>query len=225
MVGAAARLLIATTVVGAVACAESGPAVAPPAHVEAPIASASEARTEPTAEVAWGKADAAAAPTVDGQRADAGDRPVTFDRWRAAVEDYRGVVRVGNQTALNTSTIAFASYLSAMHNRIHPELAALVASSSGALPPDPNGYTRVEIVLDDRGRIARMGIVRSSGVTAFDVLALESVDRAQPFGAPPAAILSPDQRVYVHWELHRGGDDPCNTRGAQPFLLNVRAQP
>ena len=66
-----------------------------------------------------------------------------------------------------------------------------------------------------------MGIVKTSGITAFDIAALDSVDRAQPFGPAPSAIVSADGNVYLHWEFHRDEVYACSTMNARPFLLNV----
>jgi TonB family protein len=84
--------------------------------------------------------------------------------------------------------------------------------------------TNLEIVLSqDDGRIVRMGITKTSGVTAFDVAALESVQRASPFGPPPREIISPDGNVYFHWEFHRNPQYACTTYFARPYML--RGQP
>jgi len=65
--------------------------------------------------------------------------------------------------------------------------------------------------------------VKTSGITAFDVAALDSVQRASPFGPAPSAIISPDGRVYLHWEFHREEAIACSTINASPFMLNVPA--
>jgi TonB family protein len=155
-------------------------------------------------------------------------RPVGIERWRSAIENYVPSVKAGNQTALNTARSPFASYLNQVHARIHPIFADAFLASLDALPASnpmnrPEIYTSLEIVLDrEQGRIQRMGVTRTSGVTAFDVAALESVSRAQPFGPPPEVILSPDGNVYFHWEFHRGVE-ACGTANAHPFML--RTQP
>jgi len=155
-------------------------------------------------------------------------RPVGIERWRSAIENYVPSVKPGNQTALNTARSPFASYLNQVHNRIHPIFADGFLASLDSLPASnpmnrPEIFTSLEIVLDrEQGRIQRMGVTRTSGVTAFDVAALESVSRAQPFGAPPEVILSPDGNVYFHWEFHRGVE-ACGTANAHPFML--RTQP
>jgi outer membrane biosynthesis protein TonB len=154
-------------------------------------------------------------------------RPSGIERWRSAIENYVPSVRPGNQTALNTAAVPFASYLNQIHNRIHPIFADTFLASLDQLPAsDPMNrgeiYTSLEIVVDhEDGKITRMGVTRTSGVTAFDVAALDSVSRAQPFGTPPREIVSPDGNVYLHWEFHRGVE-ACGTANAHPYMLKVQ---
>lgn len=153
--------------------------------------------------------------------------PIGIERWRSAIENYVPSVKPGNQTALNTAAVPFATYLAQIHNRIHPIFADNFLSYLDSLPAsNPMNrqeiYTSLEIVVDhDQGRITRMGVTHTSGVTAFDVGALESVSRAQPFGAPPPEIVSPDGNVYLHWEFHRDAQ-ACGTMNAHPFILRVQ---
>jgi hypothetical protein len=153
-----------------------------------------------------------------------------FERWRNAIENYVSSVKPGNQTALNTAAVPFASYLNTIHNRIHPIFADSFLGSLDNLPKshpmnDPKIITRLEIVVSPKeGRIVKMGIVKTSGITAFDIAALDSVHRAQPFGPAPGAIVSPDGNVYLHWEFHRDEVFACSTMHARPFLLNVPAK-
>jgi TonB family protein len=151
-----------------------------------------------------------------------------FDRWRSAIENYVSSVKPGNQTSLNTARVPFASYLNGMHNRIHPIFADGFLESLDTLPPshpmnDQHLVTRLEIVLTKEGHLRRMGIVKTSGLTAFDIAALDAIDRAQPFGPAPSAIISPDGNVYLHWEFHRDEVFACSTQGAMPFILNSPA--
>jgi TonB family protein len=149
-----------------------------------------------------------------------------FERWRSAIENYVSSVKEGNQTALNTAAVPFASYLNGMHNRIHPLFAESFLESLDSLPPshpmnDKHLVTKLEIVLTREGHLKKMGIVKTSGITAFDIAALDAVDRAQPFGPAPSAIVSPDGNVYLWWEFHRDEVYACSTQGARPFILNT----
>jgi hypothetical protein len=151
-----------------------------------------------------------------------------IERWRSAIENYVPSVKPGNQTALNTARVPFASYLNTIHNRLHPIFADSFLASLDSLPGShpmnrPQISTNLEIVLDQaEGRIVRMGITKTSGVTAFDIAALESVHRAQPFGPPPREIVSPDGNVYFHWEFWREPYFACSTYFARPFILKVK---
>jgi len=151
-----------------------------------------------------------------------------FERWRSAIENYVSSVKPGNQTSLNTARSPFATYLNGMHNRIHPIFAEAFLGSLDGLGREnpmnnPRIYTRLEIIVTRTGHVVKMGVVKTSGITAFDIAALDSVQRASPFGPAPTAIVSPDGRVYLHWEFHREEAIACSTINASPFMLNVPA--
>lgn len=155
---------------------------------------------------------------------------VGLEKWRSAIENYVPGVQPGNQTALNTAAKPFAGYLNRIHQRLHPLFADEFLASLDELPRDHEMNrdlrTFLEIVVSrEDGRLVRMGVTRASGSTAFDVGALESVQRAAPFGAPPGEIVSPDGNVYLHWEFHRNPNYACTTYNARPYLLRVAPTP
>ena len=151
------------------------------------------------------------------------------NRWRDALENYQSNIKPGNQVPLASSREDFAHYLIFMHNRIHPVFADGFESSLATLPCDhplnnPRLIVRLEIVVTPDGRVSRMGVVRTSGVADFDRAALESVDRAQPFGQVPKSIRSPDGLTYMQWEFYRSEIYACSTMGARPFILQEAPQ-
>jgi hypothetical protein len=171
---------------------------------------------------------------ADGQRRRSQHRgswhTMGLEKWRSAIENYVATVQPGNQTALNTARVPFASYLNRIHQRLHPVFAEEFLSSLDQLPRDnvlnQDLHTFLEIVVSrDDGHLVRMGVTRASGSTAFDVGALESVQRAAPFGPPPKEIVSPDGNVYLHWEFHRNPVYACSTYFARPYLLRVAPKP
>jgi hypothetical protein len=156
-------------------------------------------------------------------------RAVGIEKWRSAIENYVPSVKPGNQTALNTARVPFATYLNTIHNRLHPIFADSFLASLNSLPSshpmNRDISTNLEIVLhQEDGRVVRMGVTKTSGVTAFDIAALESVQRASPFGAPPREIVSPDGNVYFHWEFWRNQYYACSTYFARPYMLKVKPQ-
>jgi hypothetical protein len=147
-----------------------------------------------------------------------------FGKYKAAIENYEPGVKLGNQTALNAAQSVFATYLNTIHNRLHPIFAEEFLASLDNLPDkhsfNKNLVTHIEIVLSkDEGKIVRMGVTSASGMTAFDIVALNSMQRSSPFGKAPDAIVSHDGKVYLHWEFHRDPFDACSTRNAFPYLL------
>jgi hypothetical protein len=158
-------------------------------------------------------------------------KKVGLERWRSAIENYVPGVKPGNTTALNTAASPFAVYLNDIHNRIHPIFADTFLGSLSRLPASdplnrPDLVAHIEIIVSKLdGSLVRTGVVKPSGVTAFDISALESILQASPFGTPPSAIVSPDGNVYLHWEFYRNPDFACSTYFAHPFLLKSAPTP
>lgn len=189
-----------------------------PTDATAPAQESPVAATSPPRWAAPPASAAAAAPSASTAPAESTPPPVSS-------------VRLGNQTALNTARVPFATYLVALHNRIHPLFADGFLASLSSLPAghplsEPKLHTVIEIAIEGAdGSIAKAVILRPSGVTDFDKAALDSVMRAAPFGPAPAATRSSDGRVYVHWEFHRDPAVSCSTINARPFLLTLSKMP
>ncbi len=120
--------------------------------------------------------------------------------------------------------VSFARYLNGMHARIHAFFGDSFLESLASAPAtdpmnDADLHTRLEIVVDRTGKVVRFGVVRTSGLAAFDAVVLEALDRAQPFDRPPAEIVSADGNVYMHWIFFRDERCACSTMNARPFLL------
>lgn len=151
-----------------------------------------------------------------------------WERFRAAIEHYDVQARPGNQTALNTRADPFAAYIAAVHLRIHPRFAEgfLVRPPStvaAALATNPEMHTKLEIGIDAQGRVARIGVIATSGDILFDFGAYNSVMTAQPFGATPEAIRSPDGLVYMHWSFY-ANHRQCGTFNAEAYILARAAE-
>ena len=57
-----------------------------------------------------------------------------FERFLPDIENYDPSVKLGNQTALNAAQSAFATYLSTIHNAIHPIFADEFLALLNGLP-------------------------------------------------------------------------------------------
>lgn len=156
-------------------------------------------------------------------------RAERWRRFRAAIESYDVRVRPGNQTALNTRADPFASYIAAMHRRIHPRfaqgfLSRMPSTVAEAFRANPNMHTRLELGVDAQGSVHHVTVVATSGDTLFDLGAFEAVMGAQPFPVPPDAIQSPDGLVYLQWGFFRNHRQ-CGTFNARPYILADAPRP
>jgi hypothetical protein len=155
-------------------------------------------------------------------------REKTWNEFRAAIENYAPGVKPGATTALNAAASPFATYIAAVHRRIHQEFADRFLRSlpiGGSPYQDPMLMTKLEIVLNRDGSVHRIGVVRSSGLLPFDFGAFNSVLRGQPYAPAPSSILSGDGRVYFHWGFYRN-QRQCGTFNAEPYILpNPRGTP
>jgi hypothetical protein len=155
-------------------------------------------------------------------------REKTWNEFRAAIENYAPGVKPGATTALNAAASPFATYIAAVHRRIHQEFADGFLRSlpiGGSPYQDPTLMTKLEIVLNRDGSVHRIGVVRSSGLLPFDFGAFNSVLRGQPYAPAPSSILSGDGRVYFHWGFYRN-QRQCGTFNAEPYIVpNPRGTP
>lgn len=155
-------------------------------------------------------------------------REKTWGEFRAAIENYVPGVKPGATTALNAAASPFATYIAAVHRRIHQEFADRFLRSlpiGGSPYQDPTLMTKLEIVLNQDGSVHRIGVVKSSGLLPFDFGAFNSVLRGQPYPPAPSSILSGDGRVYFHWGFYRN-QRQCGTFNAEPYILpNPRGTP
>ena len=144
-------------------------------------------------------------------------------RVRSAVENFIPEVAPGNQTALNTRAAPFAAYIARMHRSIHElwgfgQLEEWEEKSGSSPFNNQNLVTELEIVLNGDGTVDRVGVVRPSGLTAYDVAAVDVVYSAGPYPDPPRAIRSANGKIYLHWHFHRDGRQ-CSPAFADPYIL------
>jgi hypothetical protein len=144
-------------------------------------------------------------------------------RVKSAVENFIPEVQPGNQTTLNTRAAPFAAFIARMHRSIHElwgfgQLEEWEEKSAGSPFNNRNLVTELEIVLNGDGTVERVGVVRTSGLTAYDVAAVDVVYSAGPYPDPPRAIRSSNGKIYLHWHFYRD-ERQCSPAYADPYIL------
>jgi hypothetical protein len=146
-----------------------------------------------------------------------------LDAVKSSLENFVPAIRPGNQTALKTRAHPYALYLARMHRRIH-ELWGFgfleELDGKGADYPlnNQNLWTNLEISVNPDGTLHKIMIAKTSGLTEFDVAAVDAVLSAGPYDTTPEAIRSVDGRIYLRWGFYRNGRQ-CSTANAEPYIL------
>ncbi len=143
---------------------------------------------------------------------------------KSSLENFTPEVRPGNQTALKTRAAPFAVYLARMHQSIHERwgfgfLEDLASKRASHPLNNPELMVQLEIVVNADGSLHKTTIVRTSGLSTFDVAAIDVIYSSAPFEPPPEVIRSPDGRAYMHWGFYRN-ERQCGTFNAEPFILS-----
>ncbi|MCG5055903.1 MAG: energy transducer TonB [Myxococcales bacterium] len=176
-------------------------------------------------EYLFGEHDDAARALADKQRSTHKGRfTQRLEQGRAALENFIPEVQPGNQTALNARAAPFAAFIAAMHRTIHQLWGWGFLDDLAGRPHtdplnNPNLLTKLEIVLGPDGTIDNVKVIRTSGLSMFDVAAVDVVHSAGPYPEPPREIHSKNGKVYLHWTFHRD-ERQCATFGAEPYIID-----
>lgn len=149
---------------------------------------------------------------------------------RASLENMIPEVKPGNHTSVNAHPAVYAGYMASIHRKIHERwandyLMALDTSYPRSHPlQNPMLHVLLEFVIEAKsGKFEAVNIVRSSGELMFDA---EAVDTAWAVGDrpnPPPQIVSPNGKIYVHWNFWRDGRQ-CGVFGASIFIVDDKGQ-
>jgi hypothetical protein len=99
-------------------------------------------------------------------------------------------------------------YLEQVYPSLRAAWSAFLEDARLRLPPDhplnsPTLETRVEIVVDRAGGLVEVRRLTGSGHADFDLVAEEIARDAAPLPAPPAELVSDDDRLYLTWLFAR----------------------
>ncbi len=103
-------------------------------------------------------------------------------------------VESGELTALNTKKWKFASFFNRMKRQVaqnwHPDQVYLRRDPTGKVYGTKNRVTVLEVALAPGGKLAKVVVLKESGVAFLDAEAIAAFERAQPFPNPPTGLIS-----------------------------------
>ena len=148
---------------------------------------------------------------------------------KGSLENMITEIKPGNHTSVNAKRSVYVGYINALHRRIHERWANDFLISLDVTYPrssplqDPNLNTTLEFVIDAKsGEFEAVNVVKSSGEIMFDS---EAINTAWSIGRrpnPPPQIVSPNGKIYVHWNFWRDGRQ-CGVMHASIYLMKEDA--
>lgn len=126
----------------------------------------------------------------------------------SATQDYLKDVDQGLETLLNAREFKYYSY----YNRIRRQLSqhwepkvrvkmSQMFKQGRFLASATDRVTKLIVVLDKKGNLVTVQMVKDSGVTDLDDAAIEAFQSAAPFPNPPQGIIEQDGTVKIRWDF------------------------
>lgn len=124
-----------------------------------------------------------------------------------ASDDRLDGVQDGNQTVLSTREFQYYSYYHRIKQTLRQywkpnvERRLAVIWNRGGKLKDGEMVTQLLVMLDNKGEVAKISTVGSSGISDIDEAAVEAFNRAGPFPNPPRGIIDQDGLVRIRWDF------------------------
>lgn len=126
----------------------------------------------------------------------------------SATSDYLKDVDQGLETLLNAREFKYYTY----YNRIRKQLTqhwepkvrtklSQMFKQGRYLAAATDRITKLIVILDKKGNLVNVQLVKDSGVTDLDDAAVEAFQSAAPFPNPPQGIIDPDGTVKIRWDF------------------------
>lgn len=126
----------------------------------------------------------------------------------SATSDYLKDVDQGLETLLNAREFKYYTY----YNRIRKQLSqhweprvrtklSQMFKQGRYLATATDRITKLIVILDQKGNLVKVQMVKDSGVTDLDDAAVEAFQSAAPFPNPPQGIVDPDGTVKILWDF------------------------
>lgn len=138
-------------------------------------------------------------------------QPKVSKNTRSQSDDYLNELEEGMRTLVNTREFGYYAYFSrikeSLREQWEPDLRRKVTVMRAqerrpAAADDATERTaRLLVTLDKFGNLVNVKLLRSSGNTHLDNLALDAFTKAAPFPNPPSGLVEPDGHINIRWDF------------------------
>lgn len=118
-------------------------------------------------------------------------------------------IPMGSFTAMNTNRYLFYSYFRRIEQQIRYRWVRKIRNVISRRPYVKRAErskeiwgSQLEVILDDKGHFVRGDIHRSSGISGFDVAAIDSFREGAPILNPPKGLVEPDGLIRLQYNFN-----------------------
>ena len=118
------------------------------------------------------------------------------------IDHLDSVQKEGGRTLLNTKEVSFFTFYSRVKHQIYWHwIRQLKIEIQDIQQIESKGLltTRVEALLDAKGRLSSLILRKKSGLDELDTASLEAFRRAHPFPNPPERLMAEDGRIHLQY--------------------------
>lgn len=138
-------------------------------------------------------------------------------------------VEEGDQTALNTRSFKYATFINrvgmAIYREWDPNRAYQARDPDGKVYPARDRTTSIEIVLDGAGAIRFVKVLDSSGLDFLDQEVVRAARAAGPFPNPPAGLMDGSGQIHLALAYTLEMRRASRVQVLMPSLPSQRAYP
>ena len=127
----------------------------------------------------------------------------------STVNDPLTNIPIGSFTAMNTNRYLFYSFYQRVDRQIRHRWESKLLAAMNSRPPvkmvdrDRGIWsTELEIILDKKGYFLRADVHRSSGITLFDLAAIDVFKEGAPILNPPKGLAAKDGKIYLQYNFN-----------------------
>lgn len=118
-------------------------------------------------------------------------------------------IKFGDFTALNTDRHLYYTFYARMEEKIRNRWVSYARAAVYNLPNDPHHYTgkdnwitKLEVILDPKGRFVRAILHESSGIQSLDAAPVQAFKDAGQFPNPPAEMIKTDGAIHIYYAFN-----------------------
>lgn len=136
------------------------------------------------------------------------NKNITQQFPQASNSNYLQKVEESDQTLLSTKEFLYYTYYNRIRKKINhswrPKILAVLRTQlrrGRSLASYRGKVTKCIVILNEKGRLIGVQVIKKSGIIALDKNAIEAFKLAEPFPNPPNGIVQKSGKIFIRWNF------------------------